>query len=235
MWHLKYNFKKYYFNVILILVTAIRVQNPSILGTLIYKNIKLRGVLMRKKKYMIFVVAIVVVALIVSIVANFAGVFGKPKGEDIAKKVDKNNIVQKSNSSKSNKDDKGTKNEVVLKDTASKQDTAKLVDDYLSKVVSDSNDKRIDVSFKQNGKEVEQATVYKDLQASGSNIKYSLRIQNGFLATNRFIEVFLDGDSSGHSINVGQKKLKYSSEKKMFYGVVELNDDNQIKSNIKIK
>jgi|GEM_PF-3164255 len=189
---------------------------------------------MRKKKYMILVVVIVVIAMVVTIVANLSG-FGKPKTESIAQKVDKNKIIQKSSSGKAAKSKDGSKDEVVLKDNASAQDKAKLVDDYLNKVVTDSADKKVSVAFKQNGKEVEQATIYKDLNASGSNMKYSLRVQNGFLPTNRFIEVFLDGDTSGHSITVGPKKLKYSSEKKMFYGVVELTNDDQIKSNIKIK
>lgn len=203
---------------------------------------------MRKKKSMILVVVIVVVALVVSIVSYLISDIGKSSNKSIAQKVDKNNIIQKSNSSKSSADTKsagtkgtstkgtaGTKDEVVLKSTASKEDTSKLINDYLNKVVTDSNDKRTEVSFKQNNKEVEKGVVYKDLQSPGSNIKYSLRIQNGFLPMNRFIEVILQGDSSGHTVSISNANLKYSSEKKVYYGVVNLTDENKIKDSIKIK
>lgn len=193
---------------------------------------------MRKKKYMIIVVAIVVVAMVVSIMSYLIGYIGQSSSKSIAQKVDKNNIIQKSSSNKNVKDNNGTKStkdDVVLKNDASNSNKAALINDYLNKVIADSKDERTEVSFKQNNKEVEKAVVYKDLQSSGSNIKYSLRIQKGFLPMNRFIEVILDGDNSGHTVMVGNEKLKYSTDKKIFYGVIAMTDENKIKSSIKIK
>lgn len=189
---------------------------------------------MRRKKLTVIVVVVVVVALILSIGGYLISDLGKSSStKDIAKKVDSKKIVQETNVKK---DKSGNKNEVVIKNDANANDVAKFTNDYLSKVVSDSNDKVVRVSFVQNNKQVQNAVVYKDLKSSSGNIKYSVRIQNGFLPINRFVEVIVDtANPLKNSVSAFGKNLKYNNEKKLFYGVVNSSDEQKIKDSIIVK
>lgn len=187
---------------------------------------------MRKKRLTIVVVVVVALAIIVS-----AGVYFIPnalkqsKASSAVKAVDKKSVVEKVSHSKN---DKAVTNDIVIKKGADKKDVSKLVNDYLTKVVSETDDKVTKVTFKQDGKTVEDAEVYKNLQVSDSKEKYSLRIQNGFLPMNRFIEIKPSKDNAKRIVSVKGENLRYNSKQKVFYGIVNISDAQKIIDSIKI-
>lgn len=194
---------------------------------------------MKKKKLIIIVIIVVIMGIIGAYLVNGIGKSSSSKknvekfdSKKIVEKVDSKKIVKKTDIKAGSKENT---NEIVLKNTASQDDVAKFINDYLSKVVSDSNDKVIKSSFVQNDKQIQNATVYKDLKNS-NGIKYSLRIQSGFLPINRFVEVIVDTNNpSKNAVSILGKSMKYSSEEKVFYTVVNSSDEQKIKDNIIIK
>lgn len=194
---------------------------------------------MKKKKLIIIVIIVMIMGIIGAYLVNSIGKSSSSKknvekfdSKKIVEKVDSKKIVKKTDIKAGSKENT---NEIVLKNTASQDDVAKFINDYLSKVVSDSNDKVIKSSFVQNDRQIQNATVYKDLKNS-NGIKYSLRIQSGFLPINRFVEVIVDTNNpSKNAVSILGKSMKYSSEEKVFYTVVNSSDEQKIKDNIIIK